>query len=103
MSRSLPAPHRRGKSRAIEIGSARSTETRSENYDLEKRIQYWMNKIKDCERTSIGSNELKSRVFVELITSIRNKADDSRVVLEIAKRVPSTFALKLAHEKLGIR
>lgn len=103
MSKSMPAPHRRGKSKAIEIGRSRSTETRSENYDLEKRITYWTNRLKDCDRTFIGCDELKSRVFVELINSIRSRADDSRVVMEITKRIPSTFALKLAHDKLGVK
>ena len=103
MPRSLPAPHRHGKSKAMEIGSSRSTETRSENYDLAKRIQYWTDRLKDCERTSIGCHELKSQVFVELITSIKTGDDTSAVVFEIVKNNPSNIVLNLAFDKLGIK
>lgn len=97
--------HVHGKSRAIETGISRPTENlyerREENQVFERKVQHWIDRLNHCDRTSIGSYELKSQVFVEMINLVK-KGDESQEVVEtVVRRMPLKISLNMALKKLG--
>jgi len=103
----MPAPHRHGKSKAMEIGSSRSTENSSENFEINQtlrdRTQFWVNKLKNCENTHIGSYELKSQILVELITAVKAGEELQEVAEAVVRSTPMKISLEMAMKKLGLK
>ena len=98
-----PAPHVHGKSAASLVGRSRPTENRDDNASINKRVQHWVNLLKDCENTHIGSYEAKSDVLVSMIQSVKSGGDYPETAEEVVRRVPSTISLNLAFKKLGYK
>lgn len=97
--------HTHNKSKGIAIGVSRPTENfviqSTENKSFEKRVNYWIERIRACDRTSIGSYEMKSNIFVELINSVKKGEESQDVAETVVRRMPLKISIDMALKKLG--
>ncbi len=83
-------------------GVNRPTENRLDNETVNKRVEYWINLLKDCENTHVGSHEAKSNVLVDMIRSIQKGDDHQEVAEKVVRKVPCSISIKMAYEKARI-